>query len=826
MPKASPIILNFSSGELSSLFDGRVDLEEYPSGCSEIRNMIPLLQGPVTRRPGLRHVREVKDSTDRCGYLTFQFNVTQSYVLELGDLYMRFYTNHGIVLNGTNPLELTTIWTAADLFDSDGNFMLRSYQSGDVMYITHISGSYPVQKLIRTGALSWSIDDFLGEGGPFESVDPDNTITVYASAVSGSVTVTASSAIFNSDHVGSLFLIEQKIADDNLPWEAGKAITSGNYRRVDNRNYQALNTATTGGVTPTHSSGSAYDGGVSWQFLDAGYGYGLITAVNSAGTVATMTVQSRLPVQSVASGNATTLWAFGSWSNDLGWPTHVTNFRERLTFAKSSSLELDLSESGDFERFRQKDFSGEVVTDSAIKIQITSPQSNPIEWMVAADTLLVGTAGGEFAVGEITTNEPLGPGNIKADQKTSYGSKSVDAITVSDSVLFVQRSGRKLRDLSFSIEIDGFRSTNLSILSPHLLPIGKAITQIAYQQEPDSIIWVLRSDGALLATTINANQKRFGWHRHPIGGNGIVEAIAVIPTPSGDSDELWLIVRRTINGATKRYVEYLEDKWDGENEDIVDAFYLDSGLTYEGYENATLTPGAGATVAGSTGITFTAGSSVFSSGDVGKEIRYRYQDDDDVYHTSRAEITSFTNNTTVVCTIISAFPSLASIAANAWGVTATTITGLSHLEGETIRLLVDGSPHNPVTVSSGSINLSRPAIVVHAGLLSSCIVKTMRVEAGSVDGTAQSKIKRTHRCGVRLKDTVGGSCGPDSDNKDQILFRGASALMDEPLPPFTGDKLISWPDGYTTDGTFMYENDDPLPATVIAFIPRLYGQDG
>ena len=157
MPKANPFLLSFSSGELSRLFDGRVDLEEYPSGCRLIENFIPLIEGPAERRGGTRFVREVKDSTDRCAFLRFEFNTEQAYTLEVGDQYMRFYTNHGIVMNGTVPLELATPWAAADLFDATGFSKLRAVQSGDVLYITHTDGDYAPQKLSRTGALSLSL---------------------------------------------------------------------------------------------------------------------------------------------------------------------------------------------------------------------------------------------------------------------------------------------------------------------------------------------------------------------------------------------------------------------------------------------------------------------------------------------------------------------------------------------------------------------------------------------------------------------------------------------------------------------------------------------
>lgn len=825
MPRANPIILSFSSGELSPLFDGRVDLEEYASGCRIIENFIPLIEGPAERRGGTRFVREVKDSTDRCGWLKFEFNTEQAYVLEVGDQYIRFYTDHGIVMNGTFPLEVTTPWIAADLFDSEGNFLLRSVQSGDVLYITHVLGTYAPRKLTRSGALSWALSTFVPTGGPFDDVDPDETITVYSSDRTGTVTLTASSGIFNSSHVGVLFYLEQALGAQIQAWEPGKSITDGDERRYENRNYEALNTATTGGVILTHTRGDVFDGNnsVQWRFLDPSFGWGIITAIGSGGTTATMTVLSNIPTYAIGSGWPSTRWAFGAWSATAGWPTHVTFFRERLCFARATTRELWFSQAGDFENFGATDEGGEVVADSALTIEVSSDENNRIEWMKPTKkSLVIGTAGAEFAVAEITNADPFGPGNVTAAFQTGYGSRRVEPVRVGDQVLFVQRSGAKLRDFGYTLEIEGYKSTNLSVLSRHLVTAGTAFTGLAYQQEPNSVIWAMRSDGVLLGTTLNANQKRFGWHRHPIGGDGIVEAIQTIPSQDGDTDELWLIVRRTINGAMKRYVEFMEPPL-GTDTDVIEAFYVDSGLTFDGSEAQTLTPGAGATTIGAS-VTFTAGGAVFVSGDLGKEIRYRYQNAEGLWRTARALITAVSTSSIVVGTIISVFPSTAAIASGGWAITVTSISGLDHLEGETVDVLADGASHPQVTVTSGAITLERPAWFVQIGLPCPARLQTMRLEAGAADGTAQGKTKRIHSCSIRVVNTVGGMAGPDADHLDELLFREPADAMDEALQPSSTMERMAWPDTYTEDAFLMYVNDQPLPATVVAFLPSVVTQ--
>lgn len=783
MPKASPIQYSFNTGELSPTLEGRTDLNKYSSGCRTLENFIPMVQGPARRRSGTYFVEEIKNSANRSWLLRFEFSESQAYILEFGNQYIRFYTNYGQVQTGSvtawqtsqsyvvgdlrsnggtnyyckvahtsgtfstdlsagkwyaltgTIYEIPTPYTAADLTNSNNTLKLRTVQSADVIYIVH--PSYAPKKLSRYSATKWILEDINFLGGPFEDVDPDEAITVYASAQTGTgITLTSSSALFASTDVGSTFLLEQKSIDGITQWEVGKSISSGARRRSDGKTYEALNSATTGTVKPIHSVGAVYDGdsGVQWQFRDPGYGYVKITGYTNSTTV-TADVVSRIPAGAVGSGNATNRWAFSRWSSVRGWPSQVAFFRERLVFA--SGQKIDMSVAADYENFADRDESGQVVADMAIAIEVSSDQVNKIEWLAASDGLLIGTAGGEFVAQEVTTDQPLGPDNVKIVPQSSYGSKSVIPVLVGESVLFVQRSGQKLRELVFDFANNGYKSSDLTVLSEHITYGG--LVDICYQQEPHSIVWCVRSDGELLGFTFNREQDVLGWHRHPLGGDGIVECVETIPSPFGDQDDLWMIVRRTINGQTKRYIEYL---WPDfvDNNDIEDAFCVDCGLTYDS------TP-------------------------------------------------------------------------------VSTISGLDHLEGKIVSILADGAAHPNRTVESGSVILQRASSVVHVGLPYVSQLQTMRPEAGAGDGTAQGKTKRINKMVIRFLATVGAKAGPDVDHLDEIQFRSGSALMDAPVPLFTGDKIMEWPGGYDFDGYMIVEQDQPLPMTVVALMPQLQTQD-
>lgn len=573
MSKVSPAITNFNSGEFSPMIAGRVDFDRYANGCTVMENFIPTVQGPALRRGGTRYVASVKNHANRVYLQAFEFSETTAYVLEFGDQYIRFYTQNGQLLSGGTPVEVATPYTQASLFNADGTCKLRFAQSGDFLYITH--PDYQPRILKRTSPTTFVLDLFEPYGGPFIGVDPDATTTVYASAQTGAITLTASTGIFQAGHVGTDFLLESKNVSSVVAWEPGKSVTAGDLRRSDNKVYRAANTGTTGSVKPVHSRGTQSDGGVNWEFQHAGYGWARITGFTSS-TVVSATVVSLIPSDAVGAGNATTRWSFSSWSGVEGWPSSVAFFRERLCFARGQNVWLSVA--AGFDDFSARNTSGEVTADMAISLEVASGELNSIQWLHPDRQLVAGTAGGEFIIGELTNGDPLGPGNIKVELVSRYGSRGIQPVGAGDRALFVMRAGRKVREIAYDFANDGYQTKDVTLLSDHITAGG--VTDMDHAIEPYAVVWCVRSDGQLLGFTWNNEEQVRGWHRHRLGGSGIVESVAVIPRPDGTGDQVWLAVRRTINGNTRRYVEYMEDPWvSGLQED---QFYVDSGLTYSG----------------------------------------------------------------------------------------------------------------------------------------------------------------------------------------------------------------------------------------------------
>jgi hypothetical protein len=191
----------------------------------------------------------------------------------------------------------------------------------------------------------------------------------------------------------------------------------------------------------------------------------------------------------------------------------------------------------------------------------------------------------------------------------------------------------------------------------------------------------------------------------------------------------------------------------------------------------TLQPGAGATIAHQTGVPFTAGGAIFASGDVGRQIQVRYSSTDAegnvTWTSAKATITAFTSSTSVTCTIDAVFPSIALIASGGWRLTVTTISGLGHLEGQAVDVLVNGATHPQRTVTAGSITLQAPASKVQIGLAFAAKLQTLRANAGAHDGTSQGKKTRINNVVIRLLETLGLQYGASFDDLIDVDFHRA-----------------------------------------------------
>ena len=765
MGRASNVQNAFNSGELSSLLLGRQDLDKYGGGLFVCLNGVPLVQGGWTRRPGTAYLHQVKHHAKATRVIPFQFSVEQTYILEFGDLYIRFFTVHGILTQASQAISGITKATPAVVTYVGAD----TYANNDRIYISDVVGMTQVNNRefvvtnVDTGANTFELEDSDGNdvnstgydtytsGGTVEEIF--QVTTTYTEAELSEIRVVQSADvlyILHPDHPP-----RQLVRTSALSWTLSAiTFTDGPYMATNTGTTTLTPSAATGsGVTLTASAVAGINDDAGFASTDVGrliriregstWGYVEITGWTST-TVVTVTVLSTL-----TNTNAKATWRMGLWSATTGYPSTGTFFEDRLFLAGSADAlqRLDGSKSGIYTNFSPSANDGTIAADNAAAFTLNSDDVNAIRWMAATERgLLVGTGRGEWMVRASSSLEAVTPTNINGKPVSRHGSATVAPVNAGKAVLFMQRAGRKLRELAYVFEVDGFKAPDMTVLSEHIT--RPSLTELAYQEQSQAIVWGVRSDGVLTGMTYERDQGVLGWHRHELGGQSdsvaelipVVESVAVVTDPSATRDELYMVVQRYINGSKKRYIEYMTKVWEVED-DQEDAFHVDCGWT--------------------------------------------------------------TVNSPV----------------------ANTVTGLWHLEGETVGVYVDGKKHPNETVTNGKITLDVTGTIITLGYYYNSDAQTLPLDGGAQDGSAQGKTKRIHRLGFWLVDTLGLKYGPDADNLTEIIVREWGDIFGEATPLFTGVVRERFEGDYDKLGQAYWRSDGPFPATVLAVMPQFEVSD-
>ena len=857
MARVAVQLTNFTAGELSPRLDGRNDLSKYSSGCTKLENFIIYPHGAAARRSGTSFAAEVANSANKTRLMPFEFSTTQTYMLEFSNLKIRVFKDSSTVfeanktitaitkanpavvtsnahgysngdeikitsvvgmtevnekrflvankttntfeltdkdgtnINSTNfttytsggvankVFEITTPYTTAQLFD------IKFVQSADVMYLCH--PSHAPATLSRTGDISWTLADVVFTKGPFQDVNITTTTLTPSSASTGSRTITASS---------------------------------------------------TTGI----NSGSGFLSTDVGRFVHFNDGFGTITAVGSTTSI-TVDVTTAF-----ANTNAITAWHLGSFSNTTGFPACVTFFEQRLVFAGTTNQPQTVffSKSGDYENM-DANIGGTVADSDAIIYTIASNQVNAIRFMTATRTLVIGTAGGEFSVSGGGTDSAITPTNILIKKQSNHGASNLDAVSVGNVTLFLQRARRKVRELAYNFDVDGYLAPDMTILSEHITEGG--LSQLAYQQEPNQIIWGVRGDGELIGLTYQREQEVLAWHRHIFGGIFGIPIITVSDYANITTGTRIVITKS--DGETITFTSTTgtasAQQFKTETNNDTTATNLKNSINTA---NTTSSTGVTATVSGSvitltevepTGLSYltikTFDETRLTSVSQGKAVCESVAvipTDNDEYQTwvivkrtinnITRRYVEFLNTFKFTATDNTTFNFLDS-AASYSGAAATTISGLDYLEGQTVHVLSNGATHATRIVSSGAITLEKASTDVKVGLGYPSILQTMRLDAGSQNGTSQAKTKRIYEITLRLFESIGVEVGGNLSDMERVPFRKSSDVMDQGLPTFNGDKTVEFRGNYDTDGFIFVRQTQPLPLTVLSLYPDLQTND-
>lgn len=723
MPKTQLAYTSFTSGEFSPLLTERVDFAKYFSGLEKLENFIIYPQGGVTRRSGTVFVAEAKYHDRATRLISFAFSVTETYLLEFGDFYIRFYKDKARLEVAGVPYEISTPYAANDLA------ALQYAQNGDVIYIAH--SSYPVYKLSRAGDTNWTIAAVDFEPMPTYEADTDMNETLTPAATTGDgVSFVAGSGIFLAGDVGRMIVfgasrgvIDSRVSATEVlvdivdDWPDTSAMAAGTWFITGTPVVDVTPSAKTPiGKRITVTAGT----GDGWARADM---VGKYLKING-GMVKIKKIVTNLQVKADIMGvlDNTNIAPGGTWSVEVpawsvsrGYPAAVCFYQQRLFFAGTPLQPSTVwgSRTGSYE-----DFTPGTKDDDALDYELTSQEK--IVWMAATRDINIGSGGQEMVLGTGDFGEALTATNVLATYETTYGSAEISPLKIGHVIIFVQRAGRKIREFAFVSERDPRLAADLTVLAEHITQGG--ITSIAHQQEPHGLMYLTRADGQMPVMTYLREHEITGWARFVTVGS-FADVAAV---PYSDGDRVWVLAQRMVLGQQKQYVEYFsEDLWAGINLFQWDMANTDSAIKYV-------------------------------------------------------------------------------------GASTVTVTGLGHLEGKTVAVLVNGAVHPNKVVIGGQITLERMGTEIEVGLPYTASGITVRPRLDTAAGTVQGRIRGWGEIVARLHKSLGGKI-----NDEIVETRTTADPMDLAPPLFSGDFAV-YNLGYDLQGRIFFEQNQPLPFTLLS----------
>ncbi|WP_255631841.1 hypothetical protein [Caballeronia sp. dw_19] len=800
MPKLTIIQTNFNAGELSPDLAGHIDIERYTNGAKTMLNVVPQLAGGGKRRAGSRIIAQAKYPDRTTRLIPFVFNKAQAYQLEVGDLYARFYTAAGQIVDGASPLEIATPYAQTEVFN------VEYTQGSDTMFLAN--ESFPIKRLVRLSSAAWSIGDAPFDPGPIDEIGfrPGATLTLSSTAM-GAATATSSADVFIASDVGRNIVVGSGLASiDNVvsPTQASITITSAFASNTAGGNAWKLDQSPQAAITPSNSTpidgaisltadgpaesiasvsltgttmtivtndphglvvgnlfvlsgfesagldglyaavtvpdantvtfvfngslltggtfGSLYRYGIGsvWRSFDVGSyvsingGLVLITAVSSP-IKAFGKIVTSLSATVTAPASA---WSLKSavWNPVDGYPRAVSLFQQRLYAAGSSNFPETIWGSGTGLYF---DFTPGTDDGDSFSYTAASDQVNQVEHLSSSKILVVLTQGEEFSVSGGSSSS-VTPTNIDITSQSIFGCAQARPVRVANELIYAQRAGKKIRCMAYDFNTDSFRSQNLTRLAAHIT--GPGVIDMAFQAEPNPVVWMVRSDGVLASLTYDKDDNVCGFARHTT--DGLFKSVCVIPGP--DADIVQVVVQRTVNGATVQYIEQFDDTV------MTDAAILGTNP-------------AGATV---------------------------------------------------------------------W-------TGFDLLEGKPCDVKADGVFMGPFTVTGGQITIPRAATSIEVGLHYDSEIETLPPNVSGGLTTSQGNQVKSGDAIVRML----GSINLLVDDQRVAFQEFGTGVLDKAPTPFTGDKEISR-FGWDKFSSVTLKQDQPYAWHVLAFIRHFTVNNG
>ncbi len=759
MPNVRTLSRSFGGGELTPEFYGRIDDAKFQTGLATCRNFIVLPHGPAANRPGFAYVNSTKYSgSKKAKLIPFSYSTTQTMVLEFGNQYIRFHTQGATLLSGGVPYEVTTPYLEADLFD------LHYVQSADVLTIVH--PNYPPQELRRLGPTSWTLSAI----SFVSSLSAPGSVSASASGGSGT---TYNYVVTTVGANG----IDESVASSSASCN-GNLLASGAYNTI---------------------TWAAATGAQRYKVYKQQNGlFGYIGQTDQL-TFKDDNIVADLSVCSPQVNNP--------FPGAGDYPGAVSYFEQRRCFAGTINKPQNIwmTKSGTESNMN---YSLPTRDDDSITFRVAAREANTIRHILPLTNLVLLTSAAEWRITSINS-DAITPTTVSVRPQSYVGASNVQPVIINNNMIYPAARGGHMRELAYSWQANGYVTGDLSLRAPHLFD-GNTIVDMAFEKAPYPIVWAISSTGKLLGLTYVPEQQVGAWHQHDT--DGLFESCCVVS--EGNEDVLYVIVKRTINGSTVRYVERIATRLFSTQ---ADAFFVDSGATLNTANTTatTVTVTGGTTWASGDTVTITASAALFAypaTTDVNDAIILT----DAAGMTYRLTITGTSSTTVATARLGSAMPvSLRSTAINGFSFARDSVSGLTWLEGKTVSILADGAVHPQRVVTGGTITLDQAAAKVQVGLPITADMQTLPWAAQIDAGFGQGRTKNVNKVWLRVYRSSGIFVGPDANDLTEAkqrtteIYGSPPALKSEEIPVTI---TPSWNDS----GQVFVRQSDPLPLTVVS----------
>ena len=490
------------------------------------------------------------------------------------------------------------------------------------------------------------------------------------------------------------------------------------------------------------------------------------------------------------------------------YPGAVSYFEQRRVFAGTTNAPqtMWMTRTG-----TESDISYHIPIQDTDRIafRVAAREANTIRHIVPLTQLLALTSAAEWRISPVNS-DTITPTTISVRPQSYIGANNVQPSIVNNTVVYCSARDGHVRELGYSWQASGFVTGDLSLRSTHLFD-NYDITDMCYSKAPQPLLWFISSTGSMLGLTYIPEQQVGAWHQHVTDGS--FESCAAVA--EGAEDRLYVVVKRTIGGVTKRYVERFASR---QVTNIENCFFVDCGLTYDGTNTtATTVTVTGSTYLPSDTLTITASSAIFqfpSTSTPPTDINDAIVMTDSAGNKYRLRIIGTTSTTVATARVDVTLPAaLRNTATTVWAFARDTIGNLSHLEGKTVSILADGAVMPQVVVASGQVTLQRASVLVHVGLPYESDLETLPM-ALQMEAFGQGRAKNVNEAFLRVYRSSGIFVGPDNDNLTEAKQRTTEPYGSP--PGLKTDEIgVKLTPTWRQSGRIYVRQADPLPLTIV-----------